>query len=69
MICDKCKKEITGFFLLRRRFFKDKILCANCIEEKVKKRGRLRKLNIEKMKKNNHKFSFLIIRFLNSYFH
>lgn len=37
MICDKCKKEIHGFFIFKRRIRKDLMLCQNCREKKSKK--------------------------------
>ena len=30
MKCDKCKKEIVGFFIFKRRFRRDLILCQDC---------------------------------------
>lgn len=40
MICDKCKKEIVGFFIFERRFRKDLILCQNCYEKKKIKKSK-----------------------------
>lgn len=37
MKCDKCKKEIVGFFIFKRRFRKDLILCQDCREKRFKK--------------------------------
>lgn len=39
MNCDRCNKGIIGFFLLKRKFRKDLVLCQECKEKKlIKKR-------------------------------
>lgn len=59
MICDRCKKEIIGIHLFKRRVRRDLVLCQSCREQELikklnKKKGRIRilgskLLNIKKL--------------------